>query len=257
MSPYDPNSGQRAFSMDQRILVMSQFLNFQQAIKNLISQGGSATWASFWRPAMMAVGGNGALHSLDITNNLLGLDNAESRLVMRINANNWLRSAARETGLEVRAAGGASTSPTPMSVWTREMLMSSMANDRLGFLDSYRKALNAAREQVADDPKISPVDREKEAASRVLASWGSRNPLEVFRFKPTTAQLNQLYSVMEDQGRQDTQEAIRRFDTFTSLIKPSGPDRMIERSMNQRSQMSGLNSLLRNNGASLLFSPSR
>lgn len=256
LSPYDPNSGQRSFSMDQRVLVMSQFLNFQQALKNLIAQGGAATWASFWRPAMMSIGGNGVLHSVDITNNLLGLDNAESRLVMRINAGNWLRSAGREIGLEVRSAGGASSAPTPMSVWTREMLLTSMANDRLGFLDSYRRALNAAREQVADDPRVSPVDREKEAASRVLASWGSRNPLEVFRFKPSAAQLAQLYSVMEDTGRQDTREAIQRYDTFTGLIKPSGTESYFNHRM---SSLTPSASALqrRASGSGLMFSTSR
>lgn len=250
VAPYDPNSGQRAFSMDQRILVMSQFLNFQQAIRNLVSQGGDTTWASFWRPAMMAIGGNGVLHSVDITNNLLDLDNAESRLVQRINAQNWLRSAGREVGLELRSAGGSSTAPTPMSVWTREMQLAAMANDRLGFLDAYRKALNAARDQVGDDPRVAPTDREKEAQNRVLSSWASRDPMEVFRFKPSTAQVSQLYSVMDEDGRQDVQDALVRYKNFTQLIKPSGISRYLNQ---QTSRDTKASTMMRQRGASFLL----
>jgi len=250
----DPSSGQRGFSLDQRVFAMSQFLSMSQSLRNLITQGGDATWASVGRQAFSSMGGNGVLHSIDITNNLLGLDNAESRLVQRINAQNWLRSAGREVGIEVRASGGGTANaPTPMTVWTREMSLSAMANDRLGFLDNYRKALNAAREQVADDPRISPVDREKEAAKRVLASWQSRNPLEVFRFKPTTAQLAQLYTVMDDDGRADTQEAIRRYDSFTSLIKPTETQRYFERQMSSTSRSEDA-MRRRMNGSGMLFS---
>jgi hypothetical protein len=254
IAPLDPNSGQRAFSMDQRILVMSQFLNFSQSIRNLIAQGGDATWASVWKPAMMSIGGNGVLHSLDITNNLLGLDNAESRLVQRISAQNWLRAAGREVGLELRSGGGASSAPTPMSVWTREMQLAAMANDRLGFLDSYRRALNAAREQVSEDPRVAPVDREKEAATRVLSSWKSRDPLEVFRFKPTPAQVAQLYSVMDDDGRANTQEAQRRFENFTQLIAPSKMDQYITRQMSSGQRAMSPNRM-RSMGAGFLLQP--
>ena len=110
LAPYDPNSGQRAFSMDQRVLVMSQFLNFQQAGRNLMHQG-TATWASVWRPFLMAVGGNGAINTVDLINGALGLDNQESRLMQRINAGNWLRAAGQETEMEIRP-GGAGEAPT-------------------------------------------------------------------------------------------------------------------------------------------------
>lgn len=254
IAPLDPNSGQRAFSMDQRILVMSQFLNFSQSIRNLIAQGGDATWASVWRPAMMSIGGNGVLHSVDITNNLLGLDNAESRLTQRISAQNWMRAAGREIGLELRGAGGSSSAPTPMSVWTREMSLAAMANDRLGFLDAYRRALNAAREQVADDPRIPPIEREKEAATRVLASWKSRDPMEVFRFKPSPAQQAQLYAVMDEDGRTNTQEAIRRFENFTQLIAPSPMDRYLTRQMGSAQRAMSPNRM-RSMGAGFLLQP--
>ncbi len=253
----DPSSGQRGFSLDQRVFAMSQFLSMSQSLRNLITQGGDATWASVGRQAFASMGGNGVLHSVDITNNLLGLDNAESRLTQRINAQNWLRSAGRELGVEVRPSGGAAgNAPTPMTVWTREMSLAAMANDRLGFLDSYRKALNAAREQVAEDPRIPPVEREKEAANRVLASWRSRDPLEVFRFKPTPAQLSQIFSVMDDSGRIDTQEAIRRYNSFSQLITPNKFDQYVGRQMSTATR--GISAdRLRNASSGMLFTSNR
>lgn len=252
-APYDPNSGQRQFSLDQRVLVMSQFLNFQQAVRNLVNQGGDTTWASFWKPFMQSLGGNGALQAVDLVNNALGLDNAESRLVSRINAQNWLRSAGEEAGVELRGAGGASEAPTQTSVWIREMQLAAMAGDRMGFLDAHRKALNAARRAVSDDPRIAIEDREREANARVITSWKSRDPREVFRFKPTPAQLAEVYANMDDQGQKDVQQAIQRYDQFSALIQATPFERMIDREMRTASREPGHASARARQGASMLF----
>lgn len=220
VAPYDPNSGQRQFSLDQRVLVMSQFLNLQQSMRNLLATNGADTWANFWRPFMMSIGGNGALHSIDITNNLLGLDNQESRLVSRINAQNWLRSAGRELQIPLQVGGGAGA-PSPLSVWTREMQLAAMGNDRLAFQDAYTKALNAARSAIAEDPNVQPQNREREALTRVLSSWRARDPRSVFAVKITPAQYSQLLSTMDESGRDDVIEAVRRYETFTHTIAPS------------------------------------
>lgn len=223
VAPYDPNSGQRGFSMDQRILVMSQFLNFQQAMSNL-GHTGNADWAGFWRPLFQSIGGNGAISAVDIVNNALGLDNQESRLTHRINASNYLRAAGQEAQVELRGSAGAST-PTPVSTWTNHMLTAAMANDRMGFLDAYRNAQDAAKEMVGDDPNIPVAKRDQEARARVLQGWEGRSPLSVFRFKPTQMQLNQLLGLMDDQGRSDVADAINRYTTFSRLIVPSAEQR--------------------------------
>lgn len=226
---YDPSTGVRQFSLDQRVLAMSQFLNFQQALSNVMHQG-DATWSSVWRPLMSSMGGNGALHALDLANNAFGLDNAESRLVMRINASNWLRSAGREVGIETRG-GNVAAQPGPLGMWTREMQLAAMAGDRASFLESYRKALNTARDTVVEDPNVPATDREREATNRVLASWRSRNPLEVFRARPTDYQMAQLYAVMSDDGQADVRDALNRYQTFTAMIAPSKQERAFNQSM--------------------------
>lgn len=243
-SPTDAQSGRRVFSLDQRVLVMSQFLNMQQALSNAAGQDWTTTWASVWSPLMRSIGGNGALHTLDIANNLLGLDNAESRLVMRVNASNWLRAAASETDIPLRAGG--SGTPTPMSVHTREMMTAAMAGDRIGFMEQYQKALEAARGAVANDPLVPVADREREAVNRVLAGWRGRDPLTIFQFRPTPQQLQRLYSVMDPSGAADVKEAMVRYDQFTRLIKPSAEQSKSNAQMRRMTNPNlGLNTLNR------------
>jgi hypothetical protein len=190
--------------------MFSQLMNLQQAMSNWVNQGGVATWASVEKPFIMAVGGNGALHAIDQFNGLLGLDNAESRMTMRTNAQQWLRSAGREIGVELRRGGGGSAAPTKAGAYVREMQFAAYANDRLGFLDAYRNAIEAERDAGKDEPEKA-----------VLQSWEGRNPLDVFRTKPDQSQLAQMYSVMSDNGREAVQDAIRLFDEYTGMIKPS------------------------------------
>jgi hypothetical protein len=244
VAPFDPGSGQRAFSLDQRVLVMSQFLNLTQAISNMVSQGGTATWGSVYRPVVASIGGNGMLNSLDVVNNLLGLDNAEARLTTRINAARWVNTAAKELGIETKKSSGFSA-PTEMSVWTREMQLAAMANSRADFMEAYRKALDAAREKVAEDEKIAPGNREKEAVSRVLASWRARNPFSGLATTATPAQVQQMLGVMNEQGRRDVQDAMRYYDAYTQLIKPSELDQMMARRIQAADPLRRMESLRR------------
>lgn len=223
----DPATGQRGVSLDQRVLVMSQLTNIAQAVL-AYKNGGEATWGSVARPLFMAMGGNGVLHSVDITNHLLGLDNAQSRLVERSASSNWIRSSAQELDIPVRTGAGAGT-PTPLSTQTRQMYLAALANDRADFLEAYRKALNYAREAVADDPSVAGADREKEAKQRVLASWHSRSLMSVLATKPTDAQINQLLSIMDPSGQESVRNAISRFHAFSSMIQPSPMEKYFDR----------------------------
>lgn len=253
IAPFDPGSGQRAFSLDQRVLVMSQFLNFTQAISNMVSQGGVATWGSVYRPMVASIGGNGMLNSLDVVNNMLGLDNAESRLTARINAARWVNTAAKELGVETRKAAGYSA-PSEMSVWTREMQLASMANSRADFMEAYRKALQAAREKVAQDSEIPPERREQEALQRVLASWRSRNPFSGLAATPTPEQKAAILRAMDARGRADVQEALRYYDTYTQLITPTVMDRYFSRQMRPAQTPAQQMDRLRRQSAGMLLS---
>jgi hypothetical protein len=210
----------------------------------MVSQGGTATWGSVYRPVVASIGGNGMLNSLDVVNNLLGLDNAEARLTTRINAARWVNTAAKELGIETKKSSGFSA-PTEMSVWTREMQLAAMANSRADFMEAYRKALDAAREKVAEDEKIAPGNREKEAVSRVLASWRARNPFSGLATTATPAQVQQMLGVMNEQGRRDVQDAMRYYDAYTQLIKPSELDQMMARRIQAADPLRRMESLRR------------
>lgn len=210
----DPKSGQRDFSLDSRVLVMSQFANFRDMVRNLIQQDGTATYASVGRPFLSSLGGNGAIQYLQIWNNLTGADNAEARVTAKISAQNWLRAAGREIGLELKGGEGRS-SPTPLSVQVREMQLAAYAGDRIGFLEAYRAAVEAARREAPANAKPG------EAEARVLASWRGRNPLtSTFRSKPTEMQVFQLLNAMDDSGRAAVQGALSSYDQFTEMIAP-------------------------------------
>ena len=210
----DPKSGQRDFSLDSRVLVMSQFANFRDMVRNLIHQDGTVTYASVGRPFLSSLGGNGAIQYLQIWNNLTGADNAEARVTARISAQNWLRAAGREIGLELRGGEGRS-SPTPLSVQVREMQLAAYAGDRIGFLEAYRAAVEAARKEAPANAKPG------EAEARVLASWKGRNPLtSTFRSKPTEMQVFQLLNAMDDSGRAAVQGALASYEQFTEMIAP-------------------------------------
>jgi len=228
----DPSSGQRAFSLDQRVLAMSQFLQAQQVLNNLISTDFTVTWATVGRPLVSAIGGNGVLQGQDLVNNFLGLDNAQSRMTQRTNVNSWLRSAGRTSGVELKR-GDFGGSPTPVTVWVREMQLAAYGNDRLDFMEAYRNAVNASRKMGNPEPEKA-----------VLASWRSRDPLEVFRSKPTQFQMGQIFQTMSDEGDRSVREAIKLYNDYTAMIAPSAVEKKLNRQVGQATSMTRqLNSL--------------
>lgn len=214
----DPTSGQRDFSLDSRVLVFSQFANLRDSIRALIQQDGTMTYQSVGRPLLATMGGSGLLQYQQIANNLFGLDNNEARVTARINVNNWLRAGGREAGLELRAGAGRS-SPTPVSVWVREMQLAAYANDRMGFLEAYRNAIEASQKSGEEDPE-----------NKVLQAWKSRSPMAaVFAQKPTDTEMQKLMGAMDDTGKRAVREALMLYDNFTELIAPSLVSQMLER----------------------------
>jgi hypothetical protein len=113
------------------------------------------------------------------------------------------------------------------------MLTSAMANDRIGFLESYRKALDAARKVVSTDPAVNPTDREREAERRVLAGWRGRDPLTMFAHRPTDIEVRRMLGIMDPDGASDVKDALNRFNQFTRLIAVS-PMEQQQRSLQRR-----------------------
>lgn len=228
----DPTSGQRPFSMDGRVLAFSQILNLTQALSNWYNSGFATTYANAERPLIQALVGSGPLQAVDVIGNALGIDSQEMRITQRTNASQWLRAAGRENGQELRASGGASTAPTPMSVWTREMYLAALGQDRLDFMDAYRRAVDAAREDGSKNPEQT-----------VLESWRSRNPLDVFKTRPDEVAMARMLGSMSDNGRNAVQDALRLFQQYSELIATTPADRYEHRVLAQARQIPNVNAL--------------
>jgi hypothetical protein len=211
MNIVDPQAGQRDFSLDSRVLILNQLGNIQNAIKNMIHQDGDVTYASVVRPLAHTFLGNGVIQNQQILANAFNLDTNEARMVTRINANNWLRAAAREHDIELRL-GGARTSPTPVSVRVREMQLAAYAGDRESFLNNYRLAVQAEMRRSG-----ATYD---EARGAVLRSWKMRHPLiATFRRKPSDNDYRRMLGSMSERGRASVRDVVRQHERFTEYLE--------------------------------------
>ena len=125
--------------------------------------------------------------------------------------------AGRDAGLEM-VKGGGSSSPTPVSVWVREMQVTALANDRVAFLEAYRNAVEAARKDGEEDPE-----------KKVLMSWRARAPYRsVFGRNLTDTEQAKLFGAMDDSGREIVREATHLYASYSDLIEPSDFEQMMK-----------------------------
>ena len=196
----------REFGIDNRVFAVNSALSLGKAMGTWIRQG-EATYATVYRPAMMSLGFGGALQNFQLSNNLLGLDNFESRYAARVNVNNILRSAGRQLGLDVRKFAGGGALPTPMKPWMTEMVLSAYANDGIAFRRAYGNALKAAEAMGKEDPVKS-----------VKASLTMYHPLRyVYRTPPLTTEFNKILRTAGS-GSRAINEAITLFNRYGEIL---------------------------------------
>ena len=214
----DPSSGQRDFDLNSRVVAYSQYANIRDTVRNLIHQDGAVTYGSVIRPFITSLGGNGVIQYQQILNNALELNNAEAEMTNRINVRSYIRAAAREAGISLKA-GGARTSPTPTSVWVREMELNALSNDRLGFLEAYRNAVDAARKAGEAEPE-----------AKILEAWKARGPIKsVTAHVPSETEMGKLNAALGEDGRRVVREAEGLFARYTESIAPSPFEVMMQR----------------------------
>jgi hypothetical protein len=196
----------RTLSFDQRVVMMNSMLTLSRAFSTIASQHG-VDYSGVVRPMVMALGGNSALQYLQIGNNALNLDNAESRFVERVNAQNRLRVAGRELGLEVRSGGGYAATPTPMTPIVTRMVLAAYAGDRAEFLQQWRAAVQEAKAMGKTDP-----------VSEVRDSFASRNPLKTVFQHLSQDDYLRLLRGLDDRGRKDVRGAVDRFNAYAQSL---------------------------------------
>lgn len=197
----------RTFSLDQRVVAVNSLLTLSRGVSSLIAQGGDADYSNVVRPVLQSMGGGGLLQYMQIANNAFDLNNVESRVTARINAQNYLRVAGRMTGLEVRKAQGGGAMPNEMTPVMNRMVLAALVGDRATFQTAWRAAIDRAREMGREDP-----------AGFVRDSFRSRHPLRnVFR-SLRESEYRDLLGAMDDDGKQDVMEAVNNFNRFGALL---------------------------------------
>jgi hypothetical protein len=216
----DPTASQRDFDLNSRVLAYSQFANVRDIVRNMIHADGAVTYSTVTRPLVTTLGGGGLLQYQQMFNARFELSNAEAAVTNRINVGSHLRAAGRETGIGLKMGAGR-TSPTPTSVWVREMQLAALSNDRLGFLEAYRNAVEVARKEGEADPE-----------GKILDSWKGRDPVKsIFARVPTELEREKLMAAMNEDGRRAVTEAEELFARYTESIEPTIFEKMISRSI--------------------------
>jgi hypothetical protein len=199
----------RGLSLDNRVVFVNSLINTMSALTTWVKQG-DATYATVYRQLLQALGGSGYLQIAQIVNHELSLDNAETRVVSRINIGNWLRAAGRELNMDVRIgrAAGAVVNANSIKPWIGEMVLAALADDQADFILAYSKAVDAAREEGKPD-----------AVKHVQMSYAAYNPLRtVFQTPPTEAEYAQLLTRLPPSGRADVQVGILLFNKYANSI---------------------------------------
>ena len=129
-------------------------------------------------------------------------------MTARINAQNYLRVAGRQLGLDVRTFAGGYSAPTRISPYLTKMELAAYAADSAGFHQEYVNAVEAAREAGYSDP-----------VGHIKDAFASRNPLRsVFRTSPSEADYGRILAELPDSGQTDVREAVNLFNRAASKI---------------------------------------
>lgn len=198
----------RAFSVDQRVVALQSMQGLINAASSYINQDFDADYSHVMRPAIAAMGGNGLLQYMQIANRMFDFDNAESRLVKRINAQNYLRVVGRDLGMEMKKSSGGYATPTPITPWISRMELAAYANNP----DDFRAARQGAIEEAKASGKPDPIEY-------VKRTFEGHHPLRnVFNTVPSVKEYRQILQNLDEDGQTDVKEAVRLFNHYGSFI---------------------------------------
>jgi hypothetical protein len=209
-------TGKPAVSIDDRVIFVSSLIQLQKQLSTIISTEAykdldNLTYNQNVRPLMQAFGMGSILSNAQVVSNLLGMENAEARTATRINTNNALRAAGRNTGLEVRTFGAGFSRAVPYTPHVTNMILAAMSNQGEQFRESYEKAITAMQ-------AYKNVSR-GEAKDRVNRSYAQRHPIKaVFRTAPTQGEYQAALREMSPGLRQDVIDSIENYNKWGATI---------------------------------------
>ena len=199
----------RGGSIDQRVFITNMFTQVKNAAANIWSTEGTMTYASVYKPLMMAFGGSGPIGYWDMVNGVFGLDNAESRVLARTNIGNILRTAGQAEGMELSPTGaGSVTRSNPVTPWVTEMILAAYANDRQAFMEARRNAVAASRKRGDANP-YGFVDE----------SFADRHPLKTtFRTRPSVTDVQKMLRDLPDRQREDLRSGLALYNRYLITV---------------------------------------
>lgn len=215
-SAMNMGDGKALLSFDERVVWANTIRQIQTLTSSAVAVEAwkdptQLTYAGFWRQLFSTLGGTGLLHNFQVMNNLLGINNAESRVNERINVNNYLRAAGRTLQLDVRTFGGGYSRPTPVTPHLTSMGIAAINDDKEGFKRSYENALRVAM-RTREETKT-------EAADYLKRSFQSRHPLRtVFRTPPSEDEYQNILGTLNPAGRRAVEDAVRNYNKYAQSL---------------------------------------
>jgi hypothetical protein len=208
-----------ALSLDNRIVLVSSARQMAQAIRNVVQADVENTnYANIIRPFLQAAGAGGIIQNAYILDRVLGnqlqelpvvggVVKAEASVALRSNVYNYLRSTAREAGLEVRQQGGGGYAITPMTPYITNMALAALSGDNAAFQEAYRGAVIEARKKHSDPFKA------------VQLAFAARHPYKsLFVGTPTAQEVMKLRQNMPEAGQEAVNTAVRNFDVYSARL---------------------------------------
>jgi hypothetical protein len=209
---FDTYSYNRGFSLDNRILIMSQLLNIRQAMGNMIGMG-EIDYANVVRPMLYSMGFNGPIQQYNLFANAFGSDSEERRISNQIGNRHKLRAGIHTLGIEGRPMVGGTIKKTKFSAAVRRMERSAESDDAKGFNEAYKEAIEASIDRGDEDPEDAVIKAFKRRNLRTGIS----------RYKLSDEEWEGVLGLYEKEASAPLREAMSMHEKYVNILDASKP----------------------------------
>ena len=207
----DPYSYNRGFSLDSRVLLMSQATNAVKAMGNFIHMGGKFDWANVGRPLAYSMGANGPLQHFNMMSHLLDIDSEERRITRQVGNRHKIRAGLNVLGIERRPMVGGGMPKTAFSAAVRTMERAAEADDSVGFNEAYAEAIEYSIERGDEDPEKA-----------VLNGFKRRNYRQgIARYKLSDDEWSNILSLYSDKQARPLRYAMEQHEKYVDILNAS------------------------------------
>ena len=207
----DPYSYNRGFSLDSRMLLMSQATNAVKAVGNFIHMGGRFDWANVGRPLAYSMGANGPLQHYNMMAHLLDIDSEERRITRQVGNRHKIRAALNVLDIERRPMVAGGMPKTAFSAAIRTMERAAEADDATGFNEAYAEAIEYAIERGDEDPEKA-----------VLNAFKRRNYRQgIARYKLSDEEWNNILSLYTEKQSRPLRYAMEQHEKYVNILNAS------------------------------------